>query len=328
MPDVSVVVPTRNRSAMLAVTLRSVLDQRGVDLEVLVVDEASSDDTADVVAAFDDPRVRMIQHEQPQGLSSARNRGAAEASGQWLAFIDDDDVWAQDKLACQIYAAENAGSGWAYVGSVNISDSLQVVSGEPPADPETVVSSLARYNSIPGGGSNVIMRSDVFQRAGRFDYRLEACEDWEMWLRLRTLGTPGWVCRPLMGYRLHSASMSMDVDRIHRSIELIERWHGVGVDWGRIHRWFAESYLRMDRRAEALREFAHAAALGQLRGVLRDLALIARGRVARILPGSVALTHADRDSSWLHEARSWLDSLHHSLSVDGIMGGNHLPLDA
>jgi glycosyltransferase involved in cell wall biosynthesis len=137
--NVSVVVPTRNRSALLAMTLRSVLRQQDIDFEVIVVDEASTDDTRAVVAALDDTRVRVIRHEMPLGVSSARNRGAAEAVGDWLAFVDDDDLWAPDKLARQLQAAQSVDRDWAYAGSVNITDHNQIVYGRPPLSPEAVV---------------------------------------------------------------------------------------------------------------------------------------------------------------------------------------------
>src|SRR4029453_7953121 len=100
--DVSVVVPTRNRSALLARTLQSVLRQQDVEFEVIVVDEASTDETPAVLSALGNQRVRVIRHDSPRGLSAARNNGAAGASGEWLAFIDDDDLWAPDRLARQL----------------------------------------------------------------------------------------------------------------------------------------------------------------------------------------------------------------------------------
>src|SRR5678816_1662061 len=110
--NVSVVIPTRNRSALLAMTLRSVLHQKSVDLEVIVVDEASTDETATMLAAVTDTRLRVIRHDTPQWLAAARNHGAIEANGQWLAFIDDDDLWAPDKLVRQVEAAEQADRDW------------------------------------------------------------------------------------------------------------------------------------------------------------------------------------------------------------------------
>ncbi len=108
--DISVVVPTRNRSALLATTLRSALVQRGVDFEVLVVDEASTDDTLEVVDSFGDARIRVIRHTTAQGVSAARNHGVAEARGAWIAFLDDDDLWAPEKLELQLRAARETGA--------------------------------------------------------------------------------------------------------------------------------------------------------------------------------------------------------------------------
>src|SRR5947209_3023883 len=101
-PEVTVVIPTHNRRARLAVTLRTALEQVDVDHEVVVIDEASSDGTADFLAAVHDRRVRVVRHEPAQGLPAARNAGIAVAQGRWVAFLDDDDLWAPDKLASQL----------------------------------------------------------------------------------------------------------------------------------------------------------------------------------------------------------------------------------
>ncbi|HEX6207479.1 MAG TPA: glycosyltransferase family 2 protein, partial [Actinomycetota bacterium] len=106
-PEISAIVPTHNRAGLLTTTLRTVLWQRDVSLEVVVVDDGSSDATADLVEGLGDPRVRLVRHDAPRGVSTARNRGASEARGDWLAFCDDDDLWAPDKLARQLAAARD-----------------------------------------------------------------------------------------------------------------------------------------------------------------------------------------------------------------------------
>ncbi|MDP9022180.1 MAG: glycosyltransferase family 2 protein [Actinomycetota bacterium] len=299
------VIPTRNRSRLLATTLHSVLWQRNVDLEVIVVDDASTDGTADVVAGFADPRLVLMRQRSPCGPSAARNRGAGRAAGAWLAFVDDDDVWAPDKLTRQIAAADGAGRGWSYAGAVNIGDDLQIVSGSPPPSPEDVLAALPRYNPVPGGGSNVIIRWELWDDVAGFDERLPPCEDWDMWARLARVGPPASVAAPLMGYRLHSGSVSLDIRRILRSAELIEQLHATPVDWGRMHRWLAESCLRMDRHVQALGQFAMAAIRGQARGVASDVAAIARRRVGRRT--RKVETPADRD--WIAQAAGWLQEL-------------------
>jgi glycosyltransferase involved in cell wall biosynthesis len=300
-----VVVPTRNRSALLRMTLRSVLGQRDVDVEVIVVDEGSTDDTPAALAALADARVRVIRHDTPRGVASARNRGAAEACGDWLAFVDDDDLWAPDKLARQLQVAAMSGRDWAYAGSVNITDHGHIVYGRPPLAPEKVVEALPRYNAIPGGGSNVVMRRTTWMRVGPFDTRLRNTEDWEMWIRLVKEGPPACVCRPLVAYRVHESNSSLDVAEIVRGTKLIEAIHQTTADWGRLHRWLAESCLRRGQRREAIGQFARAAMRGEALGVASDLGAILRRRVGRQFPTRTAAAPLSRDA-WIAAAREWL----------------------
>ena len=301
------VVPTRNRSGLLAVTLRSVLRQRDVDLEVIVVDEASTDETAAILAGLGDSRVRTVRHETPHGVSTARNRGAAEACGEWVAFTDDDDLWAPDKLARQLQAAQVTGRDWAYVGSVNITDGFRVVHGLPPLPPEQVVAGLPRYNAIPGGGSNVVVRRETLVKAGPFDIRLRNTEDWEMWIRLAKAGPPAWVRSPLMAYRVHSSNSSLDIAEIVRGARLIEELHHTTADWGRLHRWLAESCLRTGQRRAALGQLARAALHGQASNVAHDLTAITRRRVNR--RSSAPQPANGGDPTWIKEAVGWLGEL-------------------
>jgi glycosyltransferase involved in cell wall biosynthesis len=302
--DVSVVVPTRNRSLLLATTLRSVLRQKEVDLEVIVIDEASTDDTAGVVAGLNDPRLRIIRHDRPRGVAAARNHGAFEARGEWLAFIDDDDLWAPEKLMLQLEAARAVGREWAYAGSVNFVDDCRVTYGVPPMSPEEVMAALPRYNAVPGGGSNVIVRRATWRRAGPFDTQLRNTEDWEMWLRLAKLGPPAYTPRPLIGRRLHASNSTLDIAEIIRGTKLIEQIHHTTADWGRLHRWLAQSCTRGGDRMAALEQFARAAACGEIWGVASDLSAILRRRLFRLV--GIRERRIVSDSPWMAEAAMWL----------------------
>ena len=103
-PLVSVVIGTRNRSGLLLRTLRTVLWQTHGRLEVLVVDDGSDDDTAEVVASHPDPRVVLVRRTSSGGVARARNDGLAQARGAYVAFTDDDDLWAPGKLEAQLAA--------------------------------------------------------------------------------------------------------------------------------------------------------------------------------------------------------------------------------
>jgi len=241
--EVSVVVPTHNRSALLAMTLRSVLRQQSVDLEVIVVDEASTDETSVMLAALGDTRVRVIRHDTPQWLAAARNHGAAEARGEWLAFIDDDDLYSR------------------------------------PADDMVEGRSIRHPPSQWRGLGNVD--------------------------RLAKHGPPAWVCSPLIAKRVHPSNMSLDIEEIVRATKLIEAMHNTQADWGRLHRWLAERYLRSGQRGAALGELAKAATRGQLRGVTSDLTAILRRRLGHTV-SKRAGDAASAADAWTAMATAWL----------------------
>jgi glycosyltransferase involved in cell wall biosynthesis len=308
MPEVSVIVPTHNRRAWLLLTLESVLSQQDVDVETIVVDDGSTDDTVETIHALDDRRIRLLSHESPRGVAATRNHGAAEASAPWLGFIDDDDVWAPEKLAHQLDAARVDRRAWVYTGSVNIDDGLRVLAAVRPPPPAEVVRLVPRRNVIPGGGSNVIVRRESFEQVGPFETRLKNTEDWEMWIRLAKEGPPAWVPEPLLAYRVHSANASLDIDAIFAGVSLIERRHGTQTDRGVLHRWISESCLRTGQRQQALKHLALAAIHGQSRSAAVDLVKVLRRRVERHLPFPATRKERTADD-WIARAQTWVDEL-------------------
>ena len=311
--DVSVVVPTHNRRALLARTLRSALRQERVDFEVIVVDDASSDDTAAFLSSLDDRRVRVLRHEVARGLSSARNHGAEHARAEWLAFLDDDDLWAPDKLYRQLSAAKAAGRDWAYTGSVNIENG-RIVRSVPAPSEEEVVATLPRFPILPGGGSNVIVRRETFTQIGPFNTRLvSGGEDWELWIRLAKHGWPAGVREPLMAKRIHSSNMFGETDRIVRATTVIQTLHDTPIDWGRMNQWLAERYLREGRWLTALHMSTKAAARGEVAGV----AAVLLSHVSDRLRGTFGLQRggprvsSNREAAlaaaWLREFESIVD---------------------
>src|SRR5262245_48882666 len=102
MPKISVIIPTHDRAHFLPGAIFSVLNQTFQDFEIIVVDDASNDNTSEVVAAFNDERIRLLRHETNKGGSAARNTGILNAQCDYIAFLDDDDEWLPDKLAKQV----------------------------------------------------------------------------------------------------------------------------------------------------------------------------------------------------------------------------------
>jgi glycosyltransferase involved in cell wall biosynthesis len=316
MPDVSVVVPTRNRSHLLRLTLGSALRQTGIDLEVMVVDDASTDDTAGTVASLKDQRLRILRQHSQGGVSAARNRGIADATGTWIAFLDDDDLWAPDKLSQQVAAATSSGRAWAYTGDVNVDDDLRVLTGSLPPTPEQVMRALPRYNPLPTGASNVIVRADALAEAGPFDPTLRRTEDWDLWIRMARIGPPAHVPRPLVAYRFHRANIAPETTAVVREPEVLADRYGIPIDRAAMQRRAAWISLRAGDRGRALRHYARAVAMG-------DVKSVARAAVALVHPAAGSdrvfglLRGARGDDRWRSEAQAWLDELSRLRSVAG-----------
>ena len=309
VPEVTVVVPTRNRCRRLGLAIRSALGQRGVQLEVVVVDDGSTDPTSQMVSGNPDHRVRYLRRPVPGGVSEARNAGIAEARGRWIAFLDDDDLWAPTKLARQIEIMAENGRTWSYAGDVMVDGELNILAGAPPPSPDETVSLLERHNSVPGGASNVVVEAKALAAVGPFDPALTNSEDWDMWIRLARGGPPDWVCSPLVAISYHDQNASRDMASMIRQLEVVARRYGVRVDRPRHFRWAAWHAMLEGRRAEAARLYGRAVAAG-------DIASLGRAAVAVLWPGYATRRVRPRDPThepdpWIAEARAWLDSFAH-----------------
>ncbi len=305
--DVSVIVPTHDRRERLRLALRSALAQRDVDLEVIVVDDGSSDGTGALVDGLGDPRVRLVRNDVALGESRARNRGISEAGGAWVAFLDDDDLWAPDKLASQLEALRRTGRAWAYGGEVVVDEDLEVLSGSPPPTPEQVAAALVHYNAVPGSASNVIVASELLGRVGAFDPALRRTPDWDMWLRLIREGLPAVVNRPIVAICMHPGNMSRDMDVMFRELDVIAARYGIPVDRARHHRWAAWTSLDDGRRGDAFRHYARAAAAGDPMSVIRALVALGPSRWSPRPSGPSAAI--GRRDAWIDQARTWLAPL-------------------
>lgn len=192
-PLVTVVVPTHNRRDFVAQAVESVLAQTFPDLELIVVDDGSDDDTSSHLSRFfSDPRLRMIVQEN-LGVSAARNRGAAQGRGAWLAFLDSDDLWEPRKLARQLdWLAENPGFKACYTDETwfrhgrfaNQCNHHAKYSGDifEQCLPLCIISP-----------SSIMMDAHLYQELGGFDEALPACEDYDLWLRLAALHPVGYL---------------------------------------------------------------------------------------------------------------------------------------
>jgi glycosyltransferase involved in cell wall biosynthesis len=306
MPQVSVVISTYNRRRMLTKALRSALGQTGVDHEVIVVDNGSTDDTRQLLAGWEDPRLRVIRNEESLGSIGGRNTGLAAATGEWVGMLDDDDLWAPGKLEAQLDAAERAGRHWVYAGCVHIDGDDRILGGRPPPSPAEVMARLPVRFVVPGGMSNVVWRRDALDDDGLLDPRIPFPADWDVSLRLARKGPPAVVPRPLVAYRQHGSNMSRDSASFQRELVLLEQKRadmaaGRRIDWGAQHRFVASEELRAGSRLAALRAYARAVAQGDLASVPRAAGVA----LPRSLQDRFRRTLLS-DSAWVRDAERWL----------------------
>jgi glycosyltransferase involved in cell wall biosynthesis len=320
-PQVTVVVPTRDRDFLLRQTLRTISWQQGIALEILVVDDGSADEglVERIVADVADARLRVVRHDRSHGVSAARNRGASEARAPWVAFCDDDDLWAPSKLARQLEAVRrDPTTDWVYVGSVNIDIKNRVVGGAPPPMPDEVEERLEVSNVVPGGASGVMARRDAFLETGGFDPELQPLADWDLWLRLMRTSRPAYVAEPLVAYRVHGTNMSLDTRRVEAEFAIVASRYPRASPVV-LHQYLGWWSLRVGRHQEAARYFLRAAAAREARyppsEAARDLLYLAR-QVARAVHARLA-PDARRGSpqvvvrhpEWRERGQRWVNKL-------------------
>jgi glycosyltransferase involved in cell wall biosynthesis len=186
MPKVSVIIATHNRARVLGRAIGSVLKQSFDDFEIVVADDASTDDTPDLMGAMTDPRIRYIRLTRNQGVSNARNVAIANSCGELLAFLDDDDEWLPDKLRLQVPAfyRSPAPLGLVYSGYLDIDlEDSRVIAAHKPRLRGMVFGAMLEHGSM-AHTSTVMVRSDCFRRLGGFDPDFQYGEDFDMWLRI------------------------------------------------------------------------------------------------------------------------------------------------
>lgn len=216
-PAVSVVIPAHNAGRFLPDSLRSVLDQSWPDLECIVLDDGSTDDTPAVVRSFDDERLRYHRVDQG-GVARARNTGMELARGEWVALLDADDVWHADKLRRQLSAAsEVPDSGLVlcgyYVSTPAVVPRYRVVPGDSR---RTLERWLLLEGNGPAFGSTAMLRRSLVEKVGGFDGSLSTSADLEFAWRLAQTAPVVTVRVPLVYYRCHVAQM-------HRDMAVFER---------------------------------------------------------------------------------------------------------
>lgn len=197
MPTVSVIIPTHNRVQQAVLAVESVLNQSFKGFELIIVDDGSTDGTADTLQKLFGPDIRLL-HQNQAGVSSARNNGAGLSKEKFLAFLDSDDIWQPDKLKRQIeFHKQNPLLRISQTEETWIRHGKFVNPHKKHEKPAGYIfpDSLHLCTISP---SSVLIEKTLFDAAGGFDEKLKACEDYDLWLRITSANQVGLLKEKLL----------------------------------------------------------------------------------------------------------------------------------
>ncbi|BAB74766.1 alr3067 [Nostoc sp. PCC 7120 = FACHB-418] len=224
VPIISVIIPVYNGEKTIIETIASVQHQTFLDIEIIVINDGSTDNTFELVRNIQDNRLKIFSYENG-GLPVARNRGITHAVGQFIAFIDADDLWTTDKLelqfaALQEYPEAGLAYSWTYYKFANEADSYADESNSFAGD---VYAELLIKNFLQNG-SNPLIRRAAIDSVGLFDPTLKSCEDWDFYLRLAAKWQFALVKKAQIIYRQSPTAMTSKLDVMEKySSIVIER---------------------------------------------------------------------------------------------------------
>lgn len=216
-PLISVIIPAYNCEKTIQETINSVLQQTFTDFELIVINDGSQDATLDVIGKIQDPRLKVFSFENAGGNVS-RNRGLNQAVGNYISFLDADDIWTPDKLKSQLEALQKTPDAHvAYSWTDYIDEEGKfIVSGRRVSVNGDVYEKLLINNFLENGSNPLICREALIDLGG-FDESLKAAQDWDMWLRLAAKYSFVGVPKVQILYRVSSQSLSTNLTRQEKS---------------------------------------------------------------------------------------------------------------
>lgn len=228
VPQISVIIPTHNRAGFLPTAIGSVLRQSFQDFEILVVDDASSDGTANIRERFPDTRIRWLRHDAPRGGAAARNTGIVHSTGEYIAFLDDDDEWLPEKLARQMEVMFKSAPEVAavYTGYLVVDRASGKISGRmKPRQRGDLSQALLAANPI-GGTSCMLLKRSCLKQVGLFDESLPSFQDRDLWIRISRKFHFDYVPDALLNYYVHGKKVWTNLEALERGLEIMLRKYG------------------------------------------------------------------------------------------------------
>ena len=220
MPKVSVIIPTHNRAEFLHSAITSVLNQTFQDFEIIIIDDASNDHSREVIANFNDARIKVRHNQVSKGAAGSRNIAIMNSNCEYIAFLDDDDEWLPEKLKIQACLLDNSPPevGGVCTGYFTIEKSGRILS---TVNPEMI--DLSKGNPI--ATSSILLRRECFEKCGMFDESMLACSDYDMWIRMSKKFCFKIVKNTLMKYYINENGLTFNYEKKVRSLEILLRKH-------------------------------------------------------------------------------------------------------
>ena len=201
---VSVIIPTYNRSELLKKAIKSLENQSHQNFEIIIIDDFSTDDTAQVVRDMKDDRIIYLKHDFNKGGSEARNTGIKRATGKFIGFLDSDDQWFPDKLERQLKQFEGQPDvGVVYTGVQVVNENNQPTRKIVPEYKGEILPKLFESNCIDTT-SSILVKKEVLDQVQGFDASLPSCQDWDLYIRLAQVTKFDFVKESLVLFYHHS----------------------------------------------------------------------------------------------------------------------------
>lgn len=175
---ISVIVPTFNRAHLIKDAINSVLNQAYTNFELLVIDDHSTDHTKEVVKQYEDQKVKYLVNKRTKGAQGARNTGIYDAKGEWLAFLDSDDVWKDERLSKGVEIIQNKNN------TELVGIACTHVTNKYSKGMQTVSKKELLFENTIGGFSNFMCKTQIAKKIGGVDEDFEALQDWDFYIRL------------------------------------------------------------------------------------------------------------------------------------------------
>jgi glycosyltransferase involved in cell wall biosynthesis len=245
MSIVSIIIPTFNRKFMVCKAIDSALNQTYKDIEIIVVDDGSSDNTQELLVQKYRDKIKYFYQEN-RGVAGARNAGIQESRGEYIAFLDSDDTWMPAKLDAQMKIFQSdTDVGLVYCGYTTLDMQGEIVGQVKPACKGMIYYDLVLGNQM--GASSVVIKRECVEQIGFFQGRYSPAEDYEYWLRISRKYKVDFVEDPLVQYVTHDQGLSQNGRAMEQAVMRIleDHWQGNQLNGNLMHRSYSNNCVNL-----------------------------------------------------------------------------------